>query len=152
MEDTAIWTGIYGAILSTILAVIKIVEIRRDRPVLKVTVSGDWIFHPNPFPGEKTTIAIKAVNLGHRPITLTGAGLLMPGKRYLMCADSISQSYAPVELAYGKAKEYYMGETSTQKEYKLAPDKYVAYIKDMTGRAHYSHNIFQRWFKLKRLF
>jgi hypothetical protein len=75
--------AIWGAVVSTILAFLKIKEFyREDRPKIKVTVAGDYYVlpknHPqNPY-GDKPLVSITAINIGRRPVTLKKVGLLMP--------------------------------------------------------------------------
>ena len=151
MENPTFWIAIYGAVLSSILALFKYLEFRKNRPIIKVSVSGGWQPIPTTSFPDKTIITIKAVNIGHRPITISGAGLLGTKKGFLMCADTLSRALTPVELTENRSKEYYMGETTVKNEHKLTPDKYIAYVYDVAGRIYYSHNIFQRFIKLGRL-
>jgi hypothetical protein len=67
-----------------------------------------------------------------------------------MCLDPYSAKY-PVELTEGKYHDFIMNEDQLKEEYKLPPDKYVAFVGDATGRTYYSHNFITRFWKLRRI-
>jgi hypothetical protein len=72
--------AIWGSIVSTILALLKVKEYYREgRPRIKVIVRGDFYVvptnHPfNPY-GDQPLLSIIVVNIGRRPVTLEKAGL-----------------------------------------------------------------------------
>jgi hypothetical protein len=148
------WTpilAIWGSILSTILAVLKVLEYRKDRANIKVTVMGNYkIFSATGAYGNRPLVMITAANRGRRPVTLTGAALLLPRKneyKYVICADSITA----IELTEGKSHEYLMFEDDVKNQYGLTPEKYIACVWDATGTYYWSHNIFKRFLKLRRI-
>ena len=70
MRDSAFWLGLWGAILSTLLATW---EVRRSRRRLKVKCS----FAAPMLPGEgRQPVPVSVVNNGHRPVVVTMAGSL----------------------------------------------------------------------------
>ena len=155
MSSTLI-LAIWGSVLSTILAFLKILEYRKDKADVKVTVKGNYkIFPQKTVYGDKKLVLITAANRGRRPITLRGAALLLPrGKPektgYLLCADPMT-AMRDVELSEGKSHQYLMEENGLIDKYKLPPEKYVACVWDATGRYYWSHNIIQRFLKLHKV-
>jgi hypothetical protein len=65
--------GIYGAVLSSILAATKIVEFCRDRARVKVQFEANVLANLEGYPGEYSLITV--VNLGRRPETISVIGL-----------------------------------------------------------------------------
>lgn len=148
------WTlvlALWASILSTILAVVKILEYRKDRLHIKVTVKGNYRIVPiTKAYGNRPLVVITAANRGRRPVTLLKAGLLLPRKEgYLLCFDSMT-AMRSVELTEGKSHDYLMSEDDVKKKYALTPKKYVAFVSDATGRSYWSHNILRRFLKLRR--
>ena len=149
------WTlvlAIWGSILSTILSLLKILEYRKDRANVKVTVTGNYkIVATTEAYGDRPLVMINAANRGRRPVTLTGASLLGPRKKqYLICADSMTTG-RPVELTEGKSHFYLIFEDDVKNKYGLTPEKYVACVWDATGRYYWSHNVLKRLLKLHRI-
>ncbi len=145
--------AVWGALLSTILAVLEIIKLVRDRVRIKVTVRGGYYVYPENHPGnpygKKSLISITTVNVGKRPVTLKQAGLLTPHgsqSKYMVSAESVKH----IELTEGKSQDYQILEDKV-KEMSINPDKYVAYALDATGRLFYSHNFVFRLWKLHRL-
>jgi hypothetical protein len=140
--------AIWGAILSTLLAVLKLVEFFRDRVNIKVTVRGNYKVYPkDPLYGDASYVLITAVNKGRRPVTITHASLLGSGSQeYLLDKDSLTH----VELTEGKSHIYHINENDVKSKSGLHPDKYVACVIDATGRCFWSHNFLIRFLKLHR--
>ena len=149
-EILAIW----GAVLSSLLAIFKTFEYCRDRANIKVTVKGNYkaLNKDNPY-GDATILTITAANIGRRPVTLKTAALLMPrGKGpYLLCADPISNALSAIEIKEGQFRDYNLNEDIVKSKYDLTPDKYVACVYDATGKVYWSHNWLKRWWKLGRI-
>jgi len=149
--DLTTGLAIWGAILSTILAILKLFEFYRDRANIKVSVKGGYHVYPknhpnNPY-GDKALISITASNNGRRNVTLKKAGLLMPrGGRYLVPVGSITS----IELTEGKSHDYELSEKEVE-EKGITPDKYVAFVIDATGKYYWSHNFLRRLIKLHRI-
>ncbi|MCK4404487.1 MAG: hypothetical protein KAW02_05290 [candidate division Zixibacteria bacterium] len=149
------WTfalAIWGAFLSTTLAVLKVLEFRRDRGNIKITVKGSYKILPTTKAyGNRPLVVITAVNKGRRPVTLKGAALLLPRKEgHLICIDSMTAGRS-VELTEGRSHDYLMFEDDVKNQYGLTPAKYVACVWDATGRYHWSHGILKRFLKLHRM-
>lgn len=148
------WTlilAIWGSILSTILAILKILDYKKDRANINVTVKGNYKIVPSSKAyGDRPLVVITAVNKGRRPVTLVQAALLTSRKGgYLLCADSLT-AMRPVELTEGKAHNYLMFEDHLKKKYGLTPEKYVAFVCDATGRYYWTHKKLKRFLKLRR--
>jgi hypothetical protein len=109
--------AIWGSILSSILAGLKILEYRKDRADVKVTVRGNYEVVPTTTVyGKRPIVLITAVNKGRRPVTLRGAALLSPRKRhYLLCADSMT-AMRDIALTEGKSHQYLMSEDDLKKK------------------------------------
>ncbi|MBI4833399.1 MAG: hypothetical protein HY811_01080 [Planctomycetes bacterium] len=147
IEILAIW----GAALSTILAVFKIFEYRRDKASIKVSVKQVYESSPTNSITRKNMIRILVVNKGRRPVTLKEAGLRQPknlGGNDLVETQNLSKE---VELTEGKSKDFYMDEDQLKEKEKLSSDKYVAFVRDATGKYYWSHNWLSRWRKLGRI-
>jgi hypothetical protein len=69
-KNPAFWLGLYGSILSTILAIGEYMKRRRR---VKVRASYRTLVGANP----ADVLLLTAVNVGHRPVTLTVGGLLL---------------------------------------------------------------------------
>ena len=146
--------AVWGAIVSTVLAFIKIKEfLYEGKPRIRVAVAGDYYVLPSDHPqnpyGDKPLISITAINVGRRPVILKKAGLLMPkgkGKKYLISVGSITS----INLSEGQSHDYNILEDEVKSK-GLTPSKYVAFVIDATGKYYWSHNIFMRFLKLCRL-
>ena len=74
-------TAVWGALLSTVLAVCEIVRYRNDRPKINVWVDVDL---QQTSEGSKTTwVTYRVANIGRRPITITEAGFKAKGDKKL---------------------------------------------------------------------
>ena len=71
-ELLALLIASYGAVLSTILA---IRELRKDRRKVRVTCR--MALAPSPGGDVWEFVSVEAVNVGHRPVEMKMAGLLM---------------------------------------------------------------------------
>jgi hypothetical protein len=90
----SLYLALWGAILSTILAVIKIVSVFKDRPRLKLTASfiytsinetdqikGTRVDHEKSGPME-VLLRFKVVNYGTKPLQITGIIIESEGMNY----------------------------------------------------------------------
>ncbi len=144
--------ALWGAVLSTVLAVFKIVEHRSDRAVIKVSLQpGMKAFPSTSAYGTMTLLLIKVTNVGRRPTSITHASLMLRrGEGSLLCSDPISARY-PVELTENTAHSFAMNEDEIKSQYRLQPQLYVAFVNDAAGRTYWSHGPLARLWKLKRL-
>lgn len=143
---------ILGWLISAVLALLKILEYRRDKASIKVTVRGNYGIIPEDTRyGSGNKIVITVANRGRRPVTLTHAALLMPRNsktHYLVSVDALSRT---VKLGEGESHTYLLNEDEAKKKYNLTPDKYVACVIDATGRHYWSHSKLKRLIKLGRI-
>lgn len=146
------WGLILGWLISGILLLLRILEYRRDRASIKVTVRGNYGIIPEDTRyGSGNKIVITVANKGRRPVTLTKAGCLLPRNckyHFFYFRDSLDST---VELKEGKSHVYITDEEKVKKEYNLTPDKYVAFVVDATGKCYWSHNKLERLRKLGRI-
>jgi hypothetical protein len=128
--------AIWGALLSTILAVTEISKVRR-----KIKVIVDFLVQVDLEKGEKSTISIRAVNVGPRPIEITKAGFMFENREdYLNLLRDTGTSPLPRRIEYGESVlvtfnlqdlESIVWD-SNYKEMKLKK----AYVKDAEGRIY----------------
>ena len=146
--------AIWGAGLSTFLALLKLLGFRKDRAIVKITVKGGYkVFSKNNPYGDMTILSVTVANRGRRPITIKNVGLIMPrGSKagLIVCADPIT-ALKPFELTEGKSHVYNFNEDEIEKENKLTPDKHIACAADATGKIYYSHNFLTRLIKLHKI-
>lgn len=148
----AITTSQLGWVIPALLLILGILEYRRNRANIKVTVKGGYGIVPeNTEYGSGSKIVITASNGGRRPVTLTHAALLMPRNsktRYLVSVDALSRT---VKLGEGESHTYFLDEEEAKEKYNLTPDKYVACVISATGKYYWSHNKLKRLKKLGRI-
>ena len=147
-------TAIWGASLSSILALFEAYKYFSDRVKLKVKVQGGYKVYPKTTPyGDMELVTIIAANCGRRPVTLTKAALLMPkkaeGAKYYVCMDSLTVG-KHIRLEEGESYQYNFDENEVKKA-GLSPDKYVACVIDARGKYFWSHSVISRFIKLKRI-
>lgn len=143
--------AILGAVLSTILGIIKIKEYYENRKGLRITVTrGTNITPKHPF---GYYINIRVVNTGTRPITIIKAGLCMPSNaidNILPCFNHQGNYFIPVELGDGEPVDFTISENDT-KAFIPSQKHWVAAVQDSTGRRYFSHNIISRLIKLHKI-
>jgi len=92
--------AIYGATLATLGFLLSlwlgIIELRRNRPCVRVTASGGSLIDGNGVSSEYM-ILIEALNIGHGPLIITGVGWLLDNRRKLQYIKPYMLSF-PVEL------------------------------------------------------
>ncbi len=89
--------ALYGAIVSTVLA---IKELRKENR--RVRVSCMMAMAPSPSGQMWEFVALKAVNIGHRPVQITIAGLILSNVYLVMqVASNIGPSPLPKKLEDG---------------------------------------------------
>ena len=143
--------GLVSTLALVVLVILGILEYRRNRPIIRVTVRGGYRIPPEVskyVSGGK--IVITAINKGRRPVTLTKAGFILPKKykdSYFIAADSLKI----VKLEEGESKDYIVDEDTVKAMYGLLPGKYIAFVIDATGNCHWSHNKLKRLIKLGRI-
>lgn len=138
----ALLLGIYGAILSTVLAVR---ETRRDHRKVKVTCSLGILtgFRFEPI----EAIMITVVNVGHRPVEITSAGFNLTDKRIMVVMDDIAPNHQqplPKMIADGESVTVHKYKDSIsgglEEHWRRAGNSDLkitgAYVRDSTGRTY----------------
>jgi hypothetical protein len=143
--------AVWGALVSTGLAALKINEYLKDRPRLKVTIQPSMKAFPNTSAyGTMTVLLAKVANIGRRPTTITHVSLMLPrGRGYVLCADPITATY-PVELSENKVHSFVFNQDALVKDYGLTPSQFVVCADDAAGRRRWSHGPLARVWKLHR--
>ena len=144
----------WGAIISTILGTIKILEFIRDRARIIVrAVDNQRVFPKETAYGDKLYIRITAANRGRRPIVVTTAFLAVPLKlrahhnaTHMICMDPTTAK-AAVTLGEGQSHMYMM----LQDGLDIDRDKFVAGVCDATGKTYYSVCYLKRVIRLGRI-
>lgn len=91
--------AVYGAILSTLLALMQIIK---DMRRIKVVV--DFSITVDSRDGENSTISIRAVNVGHRPVEITRAGFIyQDGGESFQLKSSIEPNPLPYRIGDGES-------------------------------------------------
>jgi hypothetical protein len=139
--------AVWGAVVSTGLAIIKVIELSRDRSKVEVSVKGDVKLIPkgrNPY-GKQKLLCVTVVNKARRPVTITGCALLLPrriSEKYLFWNDELSAENA--DLTEGQSHTYYFDEQAILTKYRMNPSQYVGWAKDAAGKIYWSHNFLAR--------
>ena len=91
MQTVTLVLAIWGAVLSTALFIIKIIEFRRDRATIRVSATyGLMPVGLDPLADDvQDIIVLQAVNVGRRPITLTSAYLPLSDGRSILALRSL---------------------------------------------------------------
>jgi hypothetical protein len=135
------WVAIYGAALSTVLALGKAYEYYRDRADVKVKISPGMKATPGSQYGNRKLLFVSVVNVGRRPVSITHVSLRLPNSapnRYLLCADPATATY-PVYLTESQRHGFVFDEDVLRTQYKLTDGDFVAVASDSHGRDHWSH-------------
>ena len=122
----------WGAIVATVLAVLRVAELLRDRVNVAVTYqTGMELIGPGQPSDDKNYLVLTVVNKGRRPVTITTVAGIPKSKRdkTFILLDSIREG--PRELLEGKSTKYMVPEQDLD----LAKLKYFAAY-DMTGREY----------------
>jgi hypothetical protein len=133
--------AVYGAILSTILLIWKIVtHYLENTPRLKVELNhgvGETAFGITPH-----LIYINAANIGKKPVTLSSVGFDLGGHMNLIFRENTD---LPKRLEDGESYLFYREIDVLKSELqKQAPEYQIpqyAWVTDQTGREHRSKNI-----------
>lgn len=95
--------AVYGAVLSTLLAVVAIIEARRNSPRLKVYFDGPRVsFSTKGVLPNDPACYIAAANVHKSPVTITGLGFKLPGKKDLEIEIGPNPASVPFELLEGR--------------------------------------------------
>jgi len=141
--------AIWGATVSTLLGIFKILEFRRDRANIKVKVKAGYrLIPPGPPYGDESLVMVEVINKGRRPVTIKKIFFLAPKKlvphKYLILTDSVKS----IEIKEGQSYSYYGIERILNEK---GITYYIACAEDATGRWYCSHNVITRLSKYKRI-
>ncbi len=140
--------AIYGAFLSSLLALLKYLEFRKDRVNIRVKVLGGFRIEPPDHPmntfGDNSIVKINVVNKGRRPVTITSAGFILPKTKESMVPIKFIED---IRLNENEGNDYLHFEDALKKQ-NIARNEYVAFASDSTGKIYYSDNFIKRYFKL----
>jgi hypothetical protein len=158
MTDNFVTTGlaIWGAIVSAVLAALKIRDHFKDRAIIKVQLMpGMKAFPASSVYGKMTVLAVKLTNVGRRPTSITHVAVMLPrrhgdGHGYVLCADPSTATY-PVELTEGKPHSFVFNQDALLKDYGLTPSQLVVRADEAAGGSTWSHGRLTRWWKLGRM-
>lgn len=122
----------FGALVSFALAVLRILEFRRDRANVVVTYApGYEILNSPDYDPHKTYALVTVANQGRRPVTIKTIAALPKSKKDKAMILLDSFRLGPRELSEGKSTDYVF----EQDQVDFAKLKYiVAY--DMTGKQY----------------
>jgi hypothetical protein len=106
--DISSAVAFYGAIVATATGIVQIINFRRDRPRVKITVTSNADFHVHSEEGDDPYTTVTVANAGRRPVTITGVSCrkLYPKKGYVVC----NCNPLPQELTEGKQLTAYVDE------------------------------------------
>lgn len=126
--------AIYGAILSSVTAIIQIFSYRRDRADIKVKIYSEQ---------KCPSVFVTVYNKGRRPVTLD---------KYIIRTTKLTPSkfLQPIKLLEGEKHDFSIAEYSLIK-YNVNDRDVSISVLDGTGRYHWSDNFLMRWIKLRRL-
>jgi len=140
--------AIIALTVSTILAIVKMYDVIKEKYNVKVRVTGsEFVYNGISVIEKKTNIRVSIVNIGKEPVTILNAGL--NGKK----KDSnffFRTSLQDEKLETSDIVRYECLKSEIQKKIDISNEKYVAYAVDSAGRKHYSHNFIKRFIRIKR--
>jgi hypothetical protein len=138
--------ALYGAVISTVTALIQLSNHIRDRAKIKLAIRKNMSTNIPRFVGLTFTI-VTATNIGRRPVTINGFAAKLLFKKGIKATDWYLPEVSPVlpcEITEGKEVSAFANETL--EEFKRASISYW-YAWDSTGR-FYRLNVapwYKRW-------
>ncbi len=149
-EITTLILAVYGALLSTVIAVR---EFTKDKRRVKVECRYAMAFPPG---SDKTWnfISISVVNTGHRPIQISHAGILLnDGNSFTQLESKAGKIPSPKKLEDGEALEIMFDVDKIELALKNHDNKKAkftrAYVSDAEGNKYTSK--LPKYFKDKKL-
>jgi len=136
----ALWIAIYGAALSTFVAGWKIYGIVRDRARVKVEVFWGQIGYA----GDQdvpSSLIVKAVNTGRRPVSLDSAGLSLSNGTDMISIGAPESRLQllwgiPKRLEEGESAQIWFNEDALKQKAKEGVFPMKAWFKDTKGRMY----------------
>jgi hypothetical protein len=137
--DPALLLGLWGAVLSTILALLRLLEYYgQQRP--RITVSATQGFLVAPEAPQFDVILLEAVNTGRRPVTITEAYLVLKnGTKFAPAsASALSEKTIPCLLKEGEIiRTYFDAQRVRDEERETGSQVVRLQFRDAHGR-HYT--------------
>ena len=130
-EIITLFIAIYGALLSTIIA---IREITKDKRQVKIVCRYALAFPP----GDETWkfISIDVVNTGHRPIQINQAGILLSdGSSFTQLVSKVGKIPLPKKLEDGESFEVMFDADKVEQAIKNHENKNVKFTKAFVSDA-----------------
>ena len=141
--------AIYGAVLSTILCFIKIVDFYRDKADISILLEGKRGALSETVPyGDKMYESINIRNKGRRPVTIDNVAIYLPDGDKISAIECFYRG--PQEIGEGK-NIHYMIEESLLKREGITTRDYIVCVTDAIGKKYYSHIFIVRWIKILRM-
>ena len=103
----------YGAVISTFSLFFVYLNFLRDKSAIEVKISQGIPIYGNQL-GE-TIITITAINIGRRPVTLTGAGFELENGRQIVIMEPSGLSF-PCDLLEGKSVQTWVDQDGIFKD------------------------------------
>jgi hypothetical protein len=154
MPDWTTVAGVIGAVGAVLAILWPIRAAWLDRPRLRFVLQpGMKAYPPTSAYGTMTILSIRVTNVGRRPTSVTCVSLLMPKgtqNTYLLCVDPLTATY-PVELKENQGHTFVMNEDKIGTQFHLTPDRYVIRVDTAARRAYWSHGLWARCRKSRRL-
>jgi hypothetical protein len=139
--------AIYGAVLSTITACVQVITHYKDRAHLKITVQHNMEMVGDPRYANTDLTIMKVVNIGRRPLTITGVGAyrLSPHNPFVM---TDTRPACPCELTEGKQLTVIVDQSDLDLSQMESWEAYTS-----TGRDYRLSIIpwYRRWLNRRRL-
>jgi len=131
--DFTLILAVWGMILSTILALLRLIDIKRR---LKVSLGINQSTQPNMPHGFDTVISLNCTNYGNKPITIENLGVEFPNgiSVYVEDANPYFPVYPPKKLEYGDTFGLFNWGSTLHQTFQIAimasPQKFVYKIKN----------------------
>lgn len=135
IEISASVVAWYGAIVATLSVLVAFLNYLRDRGRIKVKLSQGFLAY-GPNLGKDVQIFIEAINVGRRPVTLSGAGLSLKNGRQVVAIRPEPINF-PYELQEGKSIQIWMDKNDIFQDVAKEKTKITyAWYRDATGRVY----------------
>lgn len=140
MDNVVGWIALYAAVVSTVVAVLKLIEIIRDRASVRVEATLGQIGFTGSDAGPLRLI-IRAVNTGRRPVTLNSGGLWLSNGESLVsmgAPDPTLQSLwgIPKKLDEGDDTRIWFDVDELRERIDVGVFPKKAWFRDVTGHTH----------------
>ena len=141
------WVAIWGAICSTILGIIRIIEFRQSYAIIRVRGTIAYPVYGGNL-SRDAHLCLTAINKGKRKMKLEGAGLTLSDKRTIPFMTDIFQNRFPKDLDENDSCSVFFNISEIQNTLKDEPKLTVVkgWFRNKIGSYHYC-KIPQKYFK-----